>query len=119
MQREQEIVAFVRENPNSTIAEIVEATGASEKMIRRMIEEGRFVEFSRNIHYPCRKCGKMIVAGKYCKSCYEKMQKNIQRAHADQMLAHLRKKRSGDGAEGKDKSTYSDGMQTIIGKLLG
>ena len=117
MQREREIVAFVREHPNSTIAEIIEATGASEKMIKRMIEEGRFVEFSQNIHYPCKKCGKLIVAGKYCKSCYEKMQKAIRKAHTDQMLAHMRKK-SGGSAE-KEKSTYSDGMKGIMEKLLG
>ena len=117
MQREREIVAFVREHPNSTIAEIIEATGASEKMIKRMIEEGRFVEFSQNIHYPCKRCGKLIVAGKYCKSCYEGMQKAIQKAHANQMLAHMRKK-SADSKE-KEKSTYSDGMKSVIGRLLG
>ena len=34
---EKEIITYVRENPKSTIAEIVEATGAQEPLIRRMI----------------------------------------------------------------------------------
>ena len=55
-QWERTIVEFVRDHPKSTIAEIVEATGVQEPVIRRMIREGRFVSTGIELYYPCEKC---------------------------------------------------------------
>ena len=78
---ESTVVNFVRENPKSSIAEIMAETGASEAMIRRMIEEGHFVQSGVKLTYPCKKCGKEIIAGQYCDECMKEMQKDLQSAH--------------------------------------
>ena len=67
---EDMVAAYVRENQGCTVAEVCAATGISEKIIRRMIRQGRFsnipgVEF----RYPCARCGEMIDHGDYCFSC--------------------------------------------------
>lgn len=72
------VVDYVRDHPKCKIPEIMEETGAPEHLIRRLIEEGRFVQLGVNLSYPCQKCGKPIVAGKYCEDCLSEMQENLQ-----------------------------------------
>ena len=79
---EKEIITYVRENLKSTIAEIVEATGAQEPLIRRMIREGRFVETGVELFYPCEKCGSPIQRGQYCEKCQKAMRKELTAAIA-------------------------------------
>lgn len=75
---ESEIINFVRDNPNSTVPEIIEATGASEKLIKEMIRQGRFIQIGVKMSYPCKKCGAPIMTGEICKSCMAEMQKDLQ-----------------------------------------
>ncbi len=77
-EKELEVTNYVRDHPKSKIPEIVENTGASEKMIKRMIAEGRFQQVGVNLSYPCEKCGKPIMSGKFCRECMAEMQKDIQ-----------------------------------------
>ena len=67
-QKELEVVVvdYVRDHPKCKIPEIMEETKAPESLIRRLIEEGRFEQVGVNLSYPCKKCGKPIVAGQYC-----------------------------------------------------
>ena len=74
------VIDYVRENPKCRIPEIMEATKAPESLIRRLIEEGRFVQSGVPFTYPCKKCGKEIIAGQYCEDCLEEMQKELQSA---------------------------------------
>ncbi len=74
------VVDYVRDHPKCKIPEIMEATQAPEMLIRRLIEEGRFEQVGVNLSYPCKKCGKPIVAGAYCEECKEEMQQNLQSA---------------------------------------
>ena len=78
---EAKVMEFVRSNPDSKIPDITEGTGAEESLIRRMIDEGRF-ERSELKSYPCKRCGKEIVAGQYCESCLSEMQENLQTVNA-------------------------------------
>ena len=90
-QWERSIVEFVRDHPKSTIAEIVEATGVQEPVIRRMIREGRFVSSGIDLYYPCEKCGSPISKGQYCDKCQKEMR--------DELTAAIAKKSSaGDGS---------------------
>ena len=90
-QWERSIVEFVRDHPKSTIAEIVEATGVQEPVIRRMIREGRFVSSGIDLYYPCEKCGSPISKGQYCEKCQKEMR--------DELTAAIAKKSSaGDGS---------------------
>ena len=106
-QMERDIVNYVRDHPGARPTEIIEETGASEAVLRRMIEEGRFVELG-NIMYPCKKCGKPISSGKYCRACYSKMQQSLQKAQAD-IKARTEKK-----AKAKEERTYSKSMKDKI-----
>ena len=75
---EQKAIDYVREHPKSTISETAEATGVSEKIIMRLIDEGRFEEVGVAITYQCAKCGAPIVTGKYCQKCKESLNKTLQ-----------------------------------------
>ncbi len=72
------VVEYVRDHPKCKIHEILEETGAPESLIRRLIEEGRFEQVGVNLSYPCKKCGKPIIAGQYCDECLTEMQENLQ-----------------------------------------
>ena len=72
------VVDYVRDHPKCKIPEIMEETGAPESLIRRLIDEGRFVQLGVNLSYPCQKCGKPIITGKYCEDCLNEMQENLQ-----------------------------------------
>ena len=78
---EHVVVDYVRDNPKCKIHEIMEATGAPEKLIRRLIDEGRFVQVGVQMAYPCKKCGKEIFAGQYREEWLKEMQENLQAAH--------------------------------------
>ena len=84
-QKELEVVVvdYVRDHPKCKIPEIMEETKAPESLIRRLIEEGRFEQVGVNLSYPCRKCGKPIVAGQYCEDCLTEMQENLQTVHQE------------------------------------
>ena len=75
---ENVVMQFVRENPKSKIPEIAEGTGATEALIRRMIEDGRFDRSDLKFYYPCKKCGKEILAGQYCEDCLNSMAESLQ-----------------------------------------
>ena len=79
---EKKIIAYVRDNPKSTIAQIVEETGAQEPLIRRMIREGRFVATGVELYYPCDKCGSPIQRGQYCEKCQKEMREELTAAIA-------------------------------------
>ena len=76
------VVEYVRDHPKCKIIEIIEETGAPESLVRRLIEEGRFEQVGVNLSYPCKKCGKPIVAGQYCEDCLSEMQENLQSVQA-------------------------------------
>ncbi len=74
---EAEVIAFVKNNPGCTITDIEEGTGADEKLIRHLMDTGRFTQMGGLVAYPCKKCGKPIVAGQFCGDCLSAMQANI------------------------------------------
>lgn len=97
---EQVVVDYVRDNPKCKIHEIMDATGAPESLIRRLIDEGRFVQVGVSVSYPCKKCGKTIFAGQYCEDCLKEMQANLAAAHGE--MAKIAESNRGHGMYSKD-----------------
>ena len=103
-EKELEVTNYVRDHPKSKIPEIVENTGASEKMIKRMISEGRFQQVGVNLTYACEKCGEPIMVGKFCRNCMAELQKEVQSAQS-KIVAKVEKEeaaRKGHGMYSKE-----------------
>ena len=88
-EQETEAVNYVRYHPKAKIPEIVEATGVSEALIKRLIREGRFEQVGIKLCYPCEKCGAPIVVGKLCSNCSEELQKELQQVNAKKIVSHV------------------------------
>ena len=97
---EMSVVGYVRQHPDCTIPEIVKEVGAPEKMIRRLIKEGRFVEAGGKFTYPCEKCGAQISVGKICQKCEDALKAELQEANAKN-LAMAAKKTADPRTKGK------------------
>lgn len=70
LQDEEKAAEYVRKHPDAHIKEIVEGTGVKEKIVMRMVREGRFVATAGvEISYPCERCGKPIINGRFCDAC--------------------------------------------------
>ena len=80
--KEKEVIAYVQEHRGAKIPEIVEETGVSETVIKRLIRDGRFEQIGVKISYPCEKCGAPIIIGKLCQTCQEKARSELQAARA-------------------------------------
>ena len=81
-EKEHEVVEYVRDHPKIKVNELIEATGAPESMIKRMIREGRFIQVGVRMTYPCEKCGAPITQGKLCIKCAEALKNELQSAAA-------------------------------------
>ena len=106
------ISSFVRDNPHSTIKEIVDGVeGAKEKVVRRMIKEGRFVQDGVEIEYPCEKCGKLIHHGRFCPKCDEALKKDmvkVQQKAVEKAVAAVKERKpmgTGFRSKGMGQST--------------
>ena len=91
-EKEHEVIEYVRDHPKVKIGELIEATGASENMIKRMIRDGRFIQVGVRMTYPCEKCGAPITQGKLCAKCAEELKNELQGAAA-KIVANQEKKR--------------------------
>jgi len=87
LEKEREVVAYVRDHRGAKIAEICEATGAPAGMIKKMIREGRFEQIGVKMTYPCEKCGAPIISGKICQQCEEKARSELQKQASLQAAA--------------------------------
>lgn len=89
---------YLKENPTSSISEIMEATGVSEAKISKFIRAGRL-----SIKPTCESCGKVIDSGRLCPECRVKLLKEVRniigvgksKEHDDIfLLDYLKSKRS-------------------------
>ena len=106
------VVEYVRDHPKCKIHEIMEETKAPESLIRRLIEEGRFEQIGVNLSYPCKKCGKPIIAGQYCEECLSEMQSNLQSAHEG-----ISKVAEAEAAAARGHGMYSKDLKDAKKKL--
>ncbi|MGE5607167.1 MAG: MerR family transcriptional regulator [Bacteroidota bacterium] len=88
LQQEQEDFEKIREylfkNPNSSTAEVSEATGIELKVISRFLKEGRleadYIRMSDDNELTCEKCGKPVKSGRFCEICVREMQADFSKA---------------------------------------
>lgn len=66
----QEVKEYIKENPESSIAQVAEACETTVKQIKRWVREERlsFTDDSL-VGLECERCGKMIHSGRFCKDC--------------------------------------------------
>lgn len=58
---------FLRDNPNSTVAVISDATGVEQRQIMDFYRAGRLI--AGEAGYPCERCGGPTHRGSYCAKC--------------------------------------------------
>lgn len=106
LEKEREVVNYVRDHRGAKIPEICEATGAPTGMIKKLIREGRFEQIGVKMTYPCEKCGAPIISGKICKTCEEAARSELQKQAALQTAARQMAKSDanrGQGFRSKDR----------------
>ena len=90
---EEHVVSYIRENPGKGVKEVMEATGASEKLMRRMIQDGIFSNAAINrvegATYPCMSCGRPITNGTYCTDCLSRLRNQTKKA-AERMQIRIK-----------------------------
>jgi len=86
---EMEVMSYVRDHPGATAQEVIEATGVDESVLRRLIREGRFEETNLQLDYPCARCGKPIIKGKFCQDCLMRLHNKLQRTKKELKLKQV------------------------------
>lgn len=68
-----------RENRAASIERITEVTGASESLLHKWVRKRRLhpAQFP-GLGYPCDSCGTLIIQGKICRSCTDKIKTDLQ-----------------------------------------
>ena len=80
---EEKVVQYIRDNPGSSLRDVMNATGATDKLMKRMIKEGIFTQPANQVEgatYPCMKCGRPITHGTYCMDCLSKLRTQTKKA---------------------------------------
>jgi hypothetical protein len=90
---EAKVVAYLRDVvDHASVAEIHEATGVKERVIIKMIQQGRIVDGAR-VSYPCETCGTLILHGRLCEKCNQNILtqiSQIEREEENQKRAGVR-----------------------------
>ena len=70
----EQVKQYVYDNPKANIQKVAEENDVSIQQIKKWVREERLA-FSEDsgIGLACEKCGAMILTGRYCKKCKEKM----------------------------------------------
>ena len=103
---EEQVIKYIRDNPGSSMKEVMEATGATEKMMKRMMQEGIFsnaaIKPDANATYPCMSCGRPITSGTYCMDCLSRLRDQTRKA-AEAMQIRIKEDKSMSTIERLDK----------------
>lgn len=103
---EEQVVKYIRNNPGSSVKEVMEATGASEKMMKRMMQDGIFsnsaIKHEEGSTYPCMSCGRPITNGTYCMDCLSRLRDQTRKA-AEAMQIRIKEDKKMSTIERLDK----------------
>lgn len=79
----EEVKAYIRENPQSSIPQISKDCEVDTSQIQQWIREERLVFADDSpVGIPCEKCGTMIHSGKYCDKCKAELANGLNSAIA-------------------------------------
>ena len=81
-EQEQVVYDYVRDHDKCGIKEIVDDTGVKERVVLRMLKNGRFIAQGLEITYPCQSCGAPITTGKLCSKCSQDILNQAERIKA-------------------------------------
>lgn len=74
-----QVKAFIRENPNASIATVSEENEVSVNQIRNWIREERLILSQESaIGIECERCGKPIRVGRFCDDCKKQVTQDLQ-----------------------------------------
>lgn len=70
---------YIEKHPGANASEVENATGVTQRSIRRMLKENR-IEIAENskVTLFCESCGKAIRSGRFCPECETKYHKNLE-----------------------------------------
>ncbi|SHF89321.1 TIGR03826 family flagellar region protein [Ornithinibacillus halophilus] len=99
----QKVYQFLRQQKNreSTLLEVVEATGVEEELVIKFIKQKRLLtsQFPK-LAYHCEKCDTPIISGKLCSNCSKKLKEELERFEKIEEVSRNRE------MEEKRKNTY-------------
>ena len=81
-EQEQVVYDYVRDHDKCGIKEIVDDTGVKERVVLRMLKNGRFIAQGLEITYPSQSCGAPITTGKLCSKCSQDILNQAERIKA-------------------------------------
>lgn len=77
---------FIEENKGATAAEIESAVGVSQRVVRRLLKDGRIeIAEGSNVFLRCELCGKQIRSGQYCPDCEIKVHRRMEAKQRDML----------------------------------
>ena len=92
LEQEQIVHTYVRDHDKCSITQIVEDTGVKEKVVLRMLKNGRFINSGGAvITYPCEKCGAEIYTGRFCEKCSQDLLDQAAKLEAKKSAAAARR----------------------------
>lgn len=71
---------YLRDNPETKMKELSEATGVKVQQIIQFIVEGRLIitKANPNLFYQCERCGGPIKSGRLCANCEQQLSSEVQ-----------------------------------------
>lgn len=79
-----QIRQFLRKHPGAGIGEVTEATGVEYEVIVQMIRDGRLIlRDNPNMSYPCERCSKLTLSGRFCADCTQELARGLSGASAE------------------------------------
>lgn len=69
--------AFLKDNPRASLEDTAEATGVKPERILKFLRDGRIVAAQDAAWLECERCGKPIVAGRFCPECAKKLRQEL------------------------------------------
>jgi len=78
-ENEEKVASYLRDHRRASIPEVNEATGVAEKIILKMLKNGR-ITGDIEVAYPCESCGKLITEGRVCLECSRRVLEQIKAA---------------------------------------
>lgn len=90
-----QVKEYIRDNPNSTLAQVAEENDVPTQQLKRWVREERLT-FSKDsgVVIQCENCGKTILTGMYCKECKRTMTNQLQGLYSEKKTVEEQKKTS-------------------------
>lgn len=73
----EKVKQYLREHKGASLSEVVEATGAEESLVLRLIREGRIIVSDGEPALNCQRCGRPISEGRFCSACANELARGL------------------------------------------